>query len=143
MEGLSNLFQGFSVALQPGNLLWAFAGVLLGTVVGVLPGIGPALTVALLLPVTYQLQPVSAFIMFGGIKPTHILEWYNAITGRGPSLDEFLEIGARIFTQKRLFNIAAGHGGQDDTIPKRMLELPRDIVEERRRRGRGGAARRV
>ncbi len=47
--------------------MWALIGVTLGTVVGVLPGIGPALTVALLLPVTYDLEPVSAFIMFAGI----------------------------------------------------------------------------
>ena len=49
------------------NLLWALAGATLGTAVGVLPGIGPALTVALLLPVTYSLDPTAAFIMFAGI----------------------------------------------------------------------------
>ena len=49
------------------NLLWALAGVTLGTFVGVLPGIGPALTVALLLPVTFALEPTAAFIMFAGI----------------------------------------------------------------------------
>jgi putative tricarboxylic transport membrane protein len=67
MGPLSELLQGFQVALTPENLLWALIGVLLGTAVGVLPGIGPALTVALLLPVTYRLEPVSAFIMFAGI----------------------------------------------------------------------------
>lgn len=67
MGPLSDLVGGFSVALTPGNLLWALIGVFLGTAVGVLPGIGPALTVALLLPVTYDLEPVSAFIMFAGI----------------------------------------------------------------------------
>ena len=55
-------------------LLWALAGVTLGTAVGVLPGIGPALTVALLLPVTFTLDPLSAFIMFGGI-------YYGAMYG--------------------------------------------------------------
>jgi putative tricarboxylic transport membrane protein len=64
---LGDLAHGFTVALTPENLFWAFVGVLLGTFVGVLPGIGPALTVALLLPVTYSLEPVSAFIMFAGI----------------------------------------------------------------------------
>jgi putative tricarboxylic transport membrane protein len=64
---LGDLANGFEVALTPENLLWALVGVTLGTVVGVLPGIGPALTVALLLPVTYDLEPVSAFIMFAGI----------------------------------------------------------------------------
>jgi putative tricarboxylic transport membrane protein len=67
MESLGLLMDGFSIALQWDNLFWAFVGVLLGTAVGILPGIGPALTVALLLPVTYSLNPVSAFIMFAGI----------------------------------------------------------------------------
>src|SRR5688500_14877615 len=67
METLSALASGFAVALTPQNLLWALAGVTLGTAVGVLPGIGPALTVALLLPVTYSLDPTAAFIMFAGI----------------------------------------------------------------------------
>ncbi len=67
MGAFGDLANGFGVALTPENLLWALVGVTLGTVVGVLPGIGPALTVALLLPVTYDLEPVSAFIMFAGI----------------------------------------------------------------------------
>jgi putative tricarboxylic transport membrane protein len=67
MEVLPALAQGFAVALTPQNLLWALAGVTLGTAIGVLPGIGPALTVALLLPVTYSLDPTPAFIMFAGI----------------------------------------------------------------------------
>src|SRR5215207_1341734 len=67
MGALSDLAGGFGVALTPENLLWALVGVILGTAVGVLPGIGPALTVALLLPVTYSLEPISAFIMFAGI----------------------------------------------------------------------------
>jgi putative tricarboxylic transport membrane protein len=67
MESLGLLVDGFAIALQWENIFWAFVGVLLGTAVGILPGIGPALTVALLLPVTYSLSPVSAFIMFAGI----------------------------------------------------------------------------
>jgi putative tricarboxylic transport membrane protein len=67
MDSLSQLADGFSVALTPENLMWALIGVFLGTLVGVLPGIGPALTVALLLPVTYSLDPIPAFIMFAGI----------------------------------------------------------------------------
>src|SRR5688500_12358494 len=67
MGALGDLASGFSVALTPENLLWALVGVTLGTFVGVLPGIGPALTVALLLPVTASLEPISAFIMFAGI----------------------------------------------------------------------------
>ena len=73
-ETLAALRSGFASALTPSHLAWAFAGVTLGTAVGVLPGIGPALTVALLLPITFTLDPVSAFIMFGGI-------YYGAMYG--------------------------------------------------------------
>ena len=65
---------GFASALTWAHLGWALAGVTLGTAVGVLPGIGPALTVALLLPITFSLDPISAFIMFGGI-------YYGAMYG--------------------------------------------------------------
>jgi putative tricarboxylic transport membrane protein len=61
------LWQGIGVAMMPMNLLYALVGVTLGTAVGVLPGIGPALTVALLLPVTYKLDPAGSLIMFAGI----------------------------------------------------------------------------
>jgi putative tricarboxylic transport membrane protein len=64
---LGNLAQGFAVALTPQNLLYALIGVTLGTAVGVLPGIGPALTISLLLPVTLKVDPTGAFIMFAGI----------------------------------------------------------------------------
>jgi len=67
MDTLTALLHGFSIALTWQNLLWALAGVTLGTMVGILPGIGPALTVALLLPVTFNLDPVASFIMFAGI----------------------------------------------------------------------------
>ena len=67
MDVLTALLDGFATAATPTNLLYALIGVLLGTAVGVLPGLGPAMTVALLLPVTYALEPTSAFIMFAGI----------------------------------------------------------------------------
>lgn len=67
MEALGELARGFGVALTPVNLLWAFAGAVLGTAIGVLPGIGPALTIALLLPATSKVNPTGAFIMFAGI----------------------------------------------------------------------------
>jgi putative tricarboxylic transport membrane protein len=67
MESFVLLGQGFLTALEPMNLLYALIGVTLGTAVGVLPGIGPALTVALLLPVTYKLDPAGSLIMFAGI----------------------------------------------------------------------------
>ena len=61
------LWQGLLVAVQPLNLLYALIGVTLGTAVGVLPGIGPALTIALLLPITFKLDPAGSLIMFAGI----------------------------------------------------------------------------
>ena len=64
---LDALLQGFIVALQPLNLLWALVGCALGTAIGVLPGIGPALTITLLLPVTVSLSPTAAFIIFAGV----------------------------------------------------------------------------
>ena len=67
MEGFAALGEGLLVAIQPMNLLYAVIGVTLGTAVGVLPGIGPALTVALLLPVTFKLDPAGSLIMFAGI----------------------------------------------------------------------------
>jgi putative tricarboxylic transport membrane protein len=67
MDLVANLMTGFGVALTPINLLYALIGSLLGTLIGVLPGIGPVATIAMLLPITYALQPVSALIMLAGI----------------------------------------------------------------------------
>jgi putative tricarboxylic transport membrane protein len=67
MDLFSNLAIGFGVAFTPINLLYAFIGCLLGTLIGVLPGIGPVATIAMLLPATYALPPVSALIMLAGI----------------------------------------------------------------------------
>ena len=67
MESINGLLYGFSVALTLGNLFYCFAGVLLGTLVGVLPGIGPAAAIALLFPAVAHVNPVSAFIMLAGL----------------------------------------------------------------------------
>src|SRR3982750_4508213 len=67
MDLISNLSIGFGVAFTPINLLYAFIGVLLGTLIGVLPGIGPVATIAMLLPITFNLNPVAALIMLAGI----------------------------------------------------------------------------
>lgn len=68
METFSQLLFGFSVALTPANLLYAFAGCLIGTLVGVLPGLGPVTTVAVLLPLTYGIgSPVSSIILLSAI----------------------------------------------------------------------------
>ena len=67
MDLISNLALGFGVAFTPINLLYALIGCILGTLIGVLPGIGPVATIAMLLPATSALPPVSALIMLAGI----------------------------------------------------------------------------
>lgn len=67
MDLINNLALGFGVAFTLQNLAYAFVGCLLGTLIGVLPGIGPLATIAMLLPATYGLPPVSALIMLAGI----------------------------------------------------------------------------
>jgi putative tricarboxylic transport membrane protein len=67
MDALTMLIQGFATAITPTNLLMSALGVFIGTAIGVLPGIGPATTIALLLPVALSFDPTSAFIMFAGI----------------------------------------------------------------------------
>ncbi|CAG2150228.1 tripartite tricarboxylate transporter permease [Cupriavidus plantarum] len=74
MDTLNQLMHGFAVAITPINLLWALVGCFLGTAIGVLPGIGPALTVAMLLPLTAKVEPTAALIMFAGI-------YYGAMYG--------------------------------------------------------------
>src|SRR5260370_38124209 len=67
MELLHNLAVGFGVALTPANLVFALVGALIGTLIGVLPGIGPIATIAMLLPLTFHLEPTSGLIMPAGI----------------------------------------------------------------------------
>ena len=74
MGPLDGLVYGFSVALTPTNLFACFVGVLVGTIVGILPGIGPVGAMALLLPSTFALQPATALIMLAGI-------YYGAMYG--------------------------------------------------------------
>ena len=74
MDAFGHLLNGFAVAAQPINLAYVFLGCLLGTVIGVLPGIGPAAAIALLLPITYGIEPTSSLIMLCGI-------YYGAMYG--------------------------------------------------------------
>lgn len=67
MDLFANLALGFSTALSIQNLIYAFIGCVLGTLIGVLPGLGPIATIAMLLPATYALPPVAALIMLAGI----------------------------------------------------------------------------
>lgn len=73
-EILTQLMGGFATAATPLNLLWALAGCALGTAIGVLPGLGPAVTVAMLLPITGQVEPTASMIFFAGI-------YYGAMYG--------------------------------------------------------------
>jgi len=74
MELWSDLLGGFMTAATPINLLWAFVGCAVGTAIGVLPGLGPAVTVAMLLPITAQVEPTASMIFFCGI-------YYGAMYG--------------------------------------------------------------
>ena len=74
MDLLSNLSLAFSVIFQLNNLFYCFIGVVIGTLIGVLPGLGPTATISLLLPSTYHISPVSAIIMLSGI-------YYGAMYG--------------------------------------------------------------
>ena len=71
---LTLLAGGFATAATPVNLMWAFIGCALGTAIGVLPGLGPAVTVAMLLPITAQVEPTASMIFFAGI-------YYGAMYG--------------------------------------------------------------
>ncbi len=74
MEIFSHILFGAQVVFQPMNLLFCFLGVLMGTLVGVLPGLGPTAAIALLLPNTFHVSPVTAIIMLAGI-------YYGAMYG--------------------------------------------------------------
>ena len=67
MEIFDNLIFGFTVALSLSNLWYCFLGVFVGTAIGVLPGVGPLVTIAMLLPITFNLPPIPALIMLAGI----------------------------------------------------------------------------
>jgi putative tricarboxylic transport membrane protein len=74
MDLWQQLLGGFATAASPINLMWAFVGCALGTAIGVLPGLGPAVTVAMLLPITSQVEPTASMIFFAGI-------YYGAMYG--------------------------------------------------------------
>ena len=67
MEEIVNLFHGFAVALQPFNIMVMLLGIVLGVIIGVLPGLGGANGVAILLPLTFSMNPTSAIIMLSCI----------------------------------------------------------------------------
>lgn len=78
MGMLDQLLHGFSIALTPENLLFVFIGVLTGTIIGILPGLGPMSAIALMIPIAYGMDPTSAIIMLAGV-------YYGAIFGGSTS----------------------------------------------------------
>ncbi len=66
-QAFTDLWYGFGVALEPHNLFWCFIGVLIGNMVGVLPGMGPLATISILLPLTFGMKPVAAILMIAGV----------------------------------------------------------------------------
>jgi len=71
------------------------------------------------------------FLLYGGVKLTHMLEWFNAVTGFGTNQVDFLKAGERIYNLKRMYNVRCGITRKDDVVPMRML---------REKRGQGGSA---
>jgi putative tricarboxylic transport membrane protein len=78
MEAITSILYGFSVALQPENLIFVFLGVLAGTVIGMLPGLGPVSALALMIPISFGMDPASALILMAGV-------YYGAIFGGSTS----------------------------------------------------------
>ena len=75
---------------------------------------------------------VCKFSLFGGMRPHHLVDWLNYITGWDFNLEEFMKTGERLYNLKRLFNVKRGISRKDDTLPLRLLT---------HRRGEGGTAR--
>jgi putative tricarboxylic transport membrane protein len=78
MDTINQLLYGFGVALQPENLLFVFIGVLVGTIIGILPGLGPMSAIALMIPIAFGMDPTTAIIMLAGV-------YYGAIFGGSTS----------------------------------------------------------
>ena len=78
MEVIDSILFGFSVALQPSNLMYVFIGVFAGTIIGMIPGLGPISALALMIPITFSMNPASALILMSGV-------YYGAIFGGSTS----------------------------------------------------------
>ncbi len=84
MDTLASLWQGFQIAFLPTNLALCFMGALLGTLIGVLPGIGPVATISILIPITME-APVSAIIMLRGDLLRSHVRWFHHLHSRESS----------------------------------------------------------
>ena len=88
VETLPNLMLGFQVALHPKVLSYAFAGCIIGTLVGMMPGLGPLAGISLLLPATFGLNPIIAMVLLGGV-------YYGAMYG-GSTTSILMRFRARL-----------------------------------------------
>jgi putative tricarboxylic transport membrane protein len=78
MDAFANLIYGFQIALSPANIFYCFSGVLAGTIIGMLPGLGPISALALMIPITFAMDPTSGLILMAGV-------YYGAIFGGSTS----------------------------------------------------------
>ena len=107
MDIVNLLLQGFATAGTPVNLMWAFVGCAVGTAIGVLPGLGPAVTVAMLLPITGQVEPTASMIFFAGI-------YYGAMYGGSTTsilLNTPGETGTMVTALEGFKMAKSGHAG--------------------------------
>ena len=104
-QSLMDLWYGFGVAFQWHNLMWSFFGVLVGNLIGVLPGMGALSAISILLPLTYVMQPVPAILMLAGISTVHIWRRHR----RDPAEPAFAP-AARGHLPGRLSTDQAGQG---------------------------------
>ena len=117
MDQLINLLNGFGQILTPQNLLWVAVGAFLGTAIGVLPGLGSAMAVGLLLPLTFTLEPLSALTMFAGI-------YFGGLFGDSIA-------GILMNTPGNSTAIASAFEGRvDDALGSRLLAVEKDLAHE-------------
>ena len=79
MDILANVGLGLQTALEPTNLFYCFVGVALGTIVGVIPGVGPLAAIAMLIPLTFYLDPTAALIMLAGDLVRDDIWWFDGL----------------------------------------------------------------
>ena len=114
--GLENLVLGFSVAVTPFNLFVAVLGIMLGTIIGVLPGLGGANGVAILLPLTFTMPPTSAIILLTSI-------YWGALFGGAITSVLFNIPGRAVVGGHHLRRLSAGPAGAGGPGPDRRLHL--------------------
>ncbi len=134
MELFNDLLLGFSVALTPANLAYGFLGVLLGTIIGVLPGLGPVATISILLPVTFALPAPAALIMLAGI-------YYGAQYGGSTTAILVNPAGRELIRRHRHRRLPDGAQGQGRAGARHRGAVLLHRRHHRHRHHRGGRSR--